>query len=73
MRLARLAGAGKTAGHRSGCTAARLGRSTGFAFDWRGPAVQAEAMRLADHRIPGDATQDPRNLAGGLALTPEFP
>jgi hypothetical protein len=69
----RLAGARHPARSGGGGTAARLGRGTGFALDRRGPAGQAEAMRLADHRVPGDATQDRRNLAGGLALTPKFP
>jgi hypothetical protein len=30
-------------------------------------------VRLADHRVPGDPTQDARDLAGSLTLTPEFP
>jgi hypothetical protein len=30
-------------------------------------------VRLANHRVPGDPTQDRRDLAGGLTLTPEFP
>jgi hypothetical protein len=73
MDRTRLSGAGKTAGD-GGCrTAARLGRSARFALDRRGPAGQAQAVRLADHGIPGDPAQDRGDLAGGLTLTPEFP
>src|SRR3954471_20103415 len=74
VRGARLAGARKPAGDRCRRRAtARLWRRTRFTLDRRGTAGQAKAVRLADHRIAGDATQDRCDLAGGLALPPEFP
>src|SRR6185369_2107720 len=57
---------------RNGTTLRNRG-AAGIALDRRGPAGEAETVRLADYRISRNPSECYRNLTGGLALPPKPP